>query len=291
MRVLKSIFFTILFNSYFGSAIAAYTHQVSGFVEDVSPGSAVQSQVCAFNSTVNTAGLCTFSFTHYISDGGITGNAIANAAIDAQGIHLFDEDMITRLPGFNPGYIISTHSQVDASWQDRLHAGNYSVPTFGYVNIGLTSEGTSTISGGSSVLGNAATFVANLLIGGGSATNPCHLGGAGSCTARQLVDLSVPFTIDVNATAFTQGTILPNPDGTCCITSGGGGTVRFFDTAFISGVSFTDLNGAPLNIAYTTDSGFQYGVSPVPEPETYSLLVAGLLLIARCTKRKRLNRV
>ena len=88
----------------------------------------------------------------------------------------------------------------------------------------------------------------------------------------------------MNASAVTQGTILPNPDGTCCIGSGGGGEVRFFDTAFISGVSFTDLDGNPLDITYTTDSGFKYGVAAIPEPETYALILVGLAFV---TGRKR----
>lgn len=67
-------------------------------------------------------------------------------------------------------------------------------------------------------------------------------------------------------------------------------SAAFSDTATLTGITATDLSGNPIaNITLTAESGTHYPltITPVPEPHTYGMLVAGLLTVGFMVRRKR----
>jgi hypothetical protein len=91
----------------------------------------------------------------------------------------------------------------------------------------------------------------------------------------------VDFSRDVDINSFaTAGVTGSDPDGGTAY-----GVADVTNTAFVSALSFTDASGNPINVNYTSASGFVYAMAPVPEPTSYALLLCGLVVISVTAKR------
>jgi PEP-CTERM motif-containing protein len=277
-----------------GHCFGQYTHQIDGYAGDVVPSSAVQFHACSFSSSSDLSQSCANSSAYAVGGSDtqtLSDTAVTLAAIDRFGIHIYVQDSI-ELYGFGDccGYRIPTVSEADAAYRDTLTFSQY-LGNFGYMNLRQHNEGS--VDGSSeSVFGVlTSTLSISQQSGSGVQRSTCQLTNAGICSTTLLVDFRSHVTIDATATGTAGAAVVPNPDGTCCLFSGGVQTINFSDTSFLSDITFTDLNGDPITVAYTTGSGFDYSVAAaVPEPATWMLLSAGMLLVARSRSQQTRTR-
>jgi hypothetical protein len=187
-------------------------------------------------------------------------NASSSAFGDASGLHVSASEGIQTLAP--PAGSLGVIAEAQSSLQDFFSFSGQSGSVF--TDMKVTTRGAS--SGGTS-----RGFTQLDLIGP-STTGECFFDDAGNCTVHVLTNLSAGFreVLFLSALASVQGITAPGNSSAFA---------SFSDTAYISSLSFTDLNGNPLNLAYTTTSGLTYPMpqpNGAPEPATLALLGVGL---------------
>lgn len=192
----------------------------------------------------------------------------ASSSVDSAGLHAYAIATIFDASGdvYKAGPF-SVVSSANASLDDRFNFLS-SAPESGLARISLTAEGT---------VGTGASFASQLTAGnasdGYSSCFVTHAGG--SCSVNLAISFRQGIEVYQGIQIFAVATIsLVDGDSSRTITN-------FQDTAFVSGVSFFNSSGSPLELAYSTDSGYVYPlVSSVPEPSKTILLLLGFALTA-----------
>jgi hypothetical protein len=243
-------------NKWVTFAALAITFAATSHAASVTSRADVSTDFTGFlcdSGPIATPAGCSFSgFT-----GSFTLQATASASADASGLHAFASESGVSL--ISSDFIAQTEAIVD--FLDGYHF-SYAQP----FNASLTITTTGAASGGTSY------GFTQIDIGSAVAGDECYFFNSGSCTVNALVDPIVSDLLQIRMFLGAEA-----------IDSGLGdysALANFADTAFISSISFTDLNGNPLELAFTTDSGFTYPMiqsSPVPEPGTAVLFAVGVI--------------
>ncbi len=242
----------------------------SNIAEIVTDGVFNAGQIC---NTGSSGSLVTCSVNGYLGPfANANLNATSTAFGDASGLHATASEGIHTLGA--PAGSLGVITQAQSSLQDFFRFGGQSGSA--YVNMTITTHGAS--SGGAS-----HGYTQLDLINVGSSTGECFFNNAGNCTVHMLFNLATGFreVMELFALADVEG-INGAGDFSAFAT--------FSDTAFISSLLFTDLNGNPLNLTYTTDSGLTYPmpqpVNGIPEPSTIVLLGLGIAALGSLQRRK-----
>ena len=210
-----------------------------------------------------------------------TGSASASAWGDAYGLHaVASTDLIGLTDARGPVTLIAG---ADVQLQDWLYFPSYAGYTYnvyGYVTMTAATDGLLTPGG------NANT---QLDLGGSTPGYECYFSGSGSCTADTLVNFTTGFSLYLLLNVGATAELDPSGVGYAAGSSSSA-SADFSNTSFISGLSFTDVNGNPLSLTYTTASGLTYPmaqrVNGVPEPTTPSLLAIALISILPVSYRR-----
>lgn len=193
-------------------------------------------------------------------------------------------------------------------------AGLMLCATSGFAQLYQVDINTSTLGSGYSidlqfndggVLGNNTATLSNFTFGGGSAAgSPATFGGAAGSLQSNSVTFNNSSSFQELYEGFTAGSTLSfkvnlsnNSDGA----TPDAFVVALLDntlaniptTGFGSQLLQIDLTGsslAPQSFAGTgAFSGVTVNVAPIPEPETYAMMIAGLGLLGFAARRKRDN--
>ena len=228
-----------------------------------------QAASCTQTSFTSAGVSCGYSAVEDTGDGSYIVTDSALASVNSSGLHLSSYSYLL-VDSTKYGIASATRADATATFNDvlRFHG---SPQQGGYVNVTLEADGSSGFTPG-----GYASFQSILTVGNAS----CTLIDPNTCIASfRVSDFGSFADLSASASVHTGASDLPNPDGTCCIISGGSGFANYGETTFIAGISFTDLNGNPVRVDYTTDSGNTYSALSVPEPETYFLLLMGLIIV------------
>lgn len=188
----------------------------------------------------------------------------------------------------------------------------------------LKISGTLNLTGSMSIIGNKS---GNLEVGGlglgsttgsntptfwtwysnGSFKDQTGLVYSNSWSPLSPLSATIPFSfyatsgqvMDINywirARAFADGiySICTSSGGLCDVVQQDTDvtTIDFSHSLYWGGVSVTDQFGAPLAFSVSSSSGFDYAAAysplPVPEPETYAMLLAGLGMLGFMARRTK----
>ena len=188
---------------------------------------------------------------------------------DATGLHTQTETVVTSPFAFAGGVNVSV---ADSALQDYLQfQGDH--PATAVVSMSVTTHG--------SASGSGYGFTQLVLTDGVSGGDECFFSDVGVCTASALINLNVPLGFRLS---LLTGTTVESVD-----VGKNTGEANFWNTAYISSLAFFDIDGVPLALSYTTDSGLTYPMShgsTVSEPASLALLglaFAGL----GCARRRR----
>jgi hypothetical protein len=178
---------------------------------------------------------------------------------------------------------IAVQATASSVLQDTLHfLGPH--PSVGYITITDTTHGAS--SGGQS---HGLTQM-DILNGLGTAIGDreCSFNDAGACVLHDLVNFDTGISLHLLLDAFA---VVQLGGSTVGAGSTGSAVANFLDTSFISAISFTDANGNPLFLSFTSDSDLTYPmpqpVNGIPEPGT--LLLGALAASMAILNRKRVT--
>ena len=169
-----------------------------------------------------------------------------------------------------------------------------SASAFAFPIAAVGTEGNPIIASGGEVfatyLGNSAGYSNDLLLG----SNPNVIFNNHATPVGTVVDLGyfaagteLVFRLHVNNTGdnWFSGLASRNDDGLFHARAQAN-----FGTAGTTLVSFEDLRGTPEGQNGYNDLSFSFTntmVTPVPEPETYALMLAGLGALAAVARRKK----
>lgn len=233
-----------------------YATTYTNFAQISVSGVYQQGPVCSSGVVADSLASCSFSGALLPNQGGADLLASGSAYGDASGLHAFASEQ-TSASFFYPSYSVQTTAQVNL--QDWLDHFTYPDPFYVYETITTDGYTANPDSYGYTQIdiGDQTTFI-----------DECYFFGAGSCTVSGLVIPSLGFgmSIDLFAEAIIAGA--------------GSAAANFANTAYVSSLAFTDVNGIPLDLFYTTASGLTYPMSrpigSVPEPATILLLSVAL---------------
>lgn len=217
-----------------------------------------QSDLCNTSSSSGAQSTCFFDGVLSVERGAGDLYAMGYGYGDASGLHAFAYISTTGSP-LNPT-TYQARAEGQASLNDWFRfTGQY--PSEFYVSFTVTTDGLITSAAQAQAytqfdIGDQATFL-----------KECYFYNSGSCSVTALVvqpSAGFGMTFDLYAQVLT----------------GLAAMADFANTAGVSSITFTDLNGNPLNLTYTTDSGLTYPMLlpaiSVPEPATLALLGVGL---------------
>lgn len=202
---------------------------------------------------------------NYFSTGPISASTSISAFADSAGLH-------SSVSGAVSGAYEGLSALGNAYFNDNL---NFNVATItpGYMSMTISSVGTN--SGG----GSSTTQLVAFANYDQFQQSSCYFNNNGNCNLLYQVDFS--------KTQYIQGFL----NASVSLNSYAGissGSVN--ETSFISGLRFTDLNGNPLKLSYTSSSGLTYPfATPIPEPQTYAMMLAGFGLLGFTARRRKNN--
>jgi hypothetical protein len=207
---------------------------------------------------------CTFSAR---ADNFIEVEGLSAAAVDASGLHASTSVTETLIGGGAAvQYPISANAFAFATATDFLHF-DASAPNVGFVTLTLSAAGQ--VQNGSAV---SNLYLTDL--GSSNATVSCHIDNSGACSVTEKIDFSAGLRLETNLSVF--GTALVGGANGVSST----GLADFSHTAEVSALGFSSLDGLPLALAFTADSGFSYPAAAVPEPGSRLLMGWGMLALA-----------
>jgi hypothetical protein len=215
--------------------------------------------------------------THIVSVG-----VAASAFGDAAGLHAQASSSMTAL--VSQGGPISVQATASSVLQDTLHITG-AHPSIGYITITDTTHGFA--SGGQS----SGLTQMDILNGLGTAIGDreCNFNNAGNCVLHDLVNFDAGISLRLLLDAFAAVQFSGSMVGAGTT---GSSFANFVDGSFISAISFTDVNGNPLFLSFTADSGLTYPMpqpsNGVPEPGT--LLLVAIAASMGIVKRKLAGR-
>jgi hypothetical protein len=230
-----------------------------------------------FDQTTVTSGNCSLSY----SDAAYSFLANVSSFGDSSGLHAQASASISSISG---GYIIA-EGQVRLT--DTLNF-NVATPftTTGYVSMTFTTDGSA--SGG-----NTPGFIPNSPPGVGyglsslnlNSSHSCSFYNSGSCTVTLGVDFYNNLTINAILSANAFPSVLGGSDSEFA---------NFQNTGFISSLQFTDSNGNPLALNYTSSDGLAnpmpQAVNGIPEPSSFALSLVGLGALGFAVTRQPFSR-
>ena len=256
--------------SFAGPASAQFTNQ-SGI------GGGYYNLICPQSSGLSSCGFTGFARI-------IALNAAASAYGDNFGLHARATISETLLQDVGPGAVILETAGAGSTLNDTFtFVGPH--PQFAEVSFTVTTHGFSS--------GESSAFT-QLDIGDGVdllAVPECIVHDSGTCTAHGRVNLNLNFWLILHLAASASAD-LRSGAGSLAAGSTASGQALYYDTASITNLSFSDTFGRPLDIHYVSQAGLTYpmpAAPPVPEPETFVLLLVGLGALALASRRRFLR--
>jgi len=166
-----------------------------------------------------------------------------------------------------------------------LASTTVSADTLDFSGLPLGPQGTTVL-----VLPNATitSFGSNLYVGAAGIDHEiCALTGGGNCEA----DLKVDFSTAVNSLSFVASGYNPGDHVDVNIFDGATllGTVGLSSDGLVDLSAFSHVTSLYMDDS-STGAGFAYDhfvFAPVPEPETYAMLLAGLGLLGFVARRRK----
>lgn len=229
------------------------------------------------NSDAPNPSIVDFCATDAVAVDAFNVLAYLGSSVDSNGLHAITRsEIFATSSDYHKSSIFSATSNANASLQDMLHF-SAAAPIVGYADLTLSAVGN---------IGLGGSMTSQLTVSDGTSTaeyKSCFFGyGGGSCTVKLLVHFADGVSVYDGISVFANATIGQGYG------SAATSITNFQDTAFISEVQFTDVAGNPLDLTYTTDSGYRYPqASTVPEPATWLLWLCAAPLLLRASPRGR----
>lgn len=248
-------------------AYASFISDINGRVGAINTpsGGGSSDHSCSYSSGTTTSTNLGNSCNGNSTAGGgfLTENGVASSSVDHFGLHAYASQSLSE-SGHSALGEAQAESNSSAQAQDDFHFGASS-PSSGRVNIAYSLDGFGFVG--------AALIIENP---DNRSSSSCTLNASGTCTVSLLVNFQAGFTVIDNIFVEVLSRVGGSDGDTNLVVS------DYRNTASISAINFFDANGEPLQLTFTTDSGFSYpqgGASTtIPEPAPWLLMAIGLLV-------------